>query len=359
MIWLVLLIVAVFGAFPAHAERWLVPDALPDGSVPDAIGIGDPDATLDYYRIDGVCALTLEGPGVLRFTICGPADTETDSPETLRVAIDGLTGYPPHQWVEVATPSKRTAFAGEPRRPRQPSRVSSPSAFRAACSTFASRARASGADPCTRTSSTTARPPRRTSRRARSIRSRPIARGPGGRARRSRSPPLTAAWRPEDAREYYRIDQGCPVRVTGPGLLRLFARAHAQPGRPEPQQLAVSITGLPGLGEQRWVEPLRTASALRFGDGRPGFPTDARKVVLSIPEGVHDLLVTGTTDGTDPVYATFGFQAPAPPPPPVVRAERQSEGAAQAQEPLARHRRSRARDDLRRQHRPLLREHAG
>jgi hypothetical protein len=313
MIWFVLLIVAALGAAPAYGERWLVPDALPDGSIPDAIAIGDDDATLDYYRIDAACALTLEGPGILRFTICGPADTETDVPETLRVAIDGLAGYPPQPWTEVVAPSKRTAFAASP-----DARVTEPRELTFGIPRGVQHIRVTGA----------------------SVWGGPVyahfvydgppsAQDEQARAFDPLTPDLTRPGWPsepvglagiEDSRAYYRIDQGCPIRVTGPGLLRLFARAHAQPGRPEPQQLTVSITGLPGFGEQRWVDALRTASALRFADGRSGFPTDARKVVLRVPEGVHDLLVTGTTDGADPVYATLGFQLPAPPPEPVVKA---------------------------------------
>jgi hypothetical protein len=320
MIWFVLLLVTVLGVVPAYGERWLVPVTPPGGTVPQPIAIGTPDDTPDYYRIDTGCALTLEGPGVMRFTICGPADLEATSPETLRITIDGLAEFGTQRWTEAVLTSKNFGFGADPA-----ARVTQPRTLTLAIP--------GGAHDLSILGNSSWGGP---------VYAHFVYEGPPSveaeAARESESfAPDRAhpAWPGEpvpiglegEFRDYYRIDQGCPVHVEGPGVLRLFARAHVQPGRPEPQQLDVTITGLPGLGVQRWVDRLRPASTYRFGDGRPGFPTDARKILLSIPAGAHDLIVTGATDGGDPVFATFSRQLP---PPPVVEAAPAAEKAPRA-----------------------------
>ncbi len=125
-----------------------------------------------------------------------------------------------------------------------------------------------------------------------------------------------------DFKDYYRIDHGCPLIVQGPGMLRLFVRAHAARADAPAESVSVIVAGLRGFAPQRWAFSLAPSRIASFGDGRLGFPTESAKISLAVPAGYQQLTVTGSSGYRNAVYALFAYDGPptpeTPPAEPVV-----------------------------------------
>ena len=125
-------------------------------------------------------------------------------------------------------------------------------------------------------------------------------------------------------KDYVRIDEGCPLTLQGPGALRFYVRAHIAPGAAAPKSVQITLEGLTGTPTKKWTLATKRSKATLFGDDRPGGLTGGKKVTLEIRDGLHKLIVTGTSDRGLPVYALFYYDGPAlepveerPPRPPI------------------------------------------
>ncbi len=133
-------------------------------------------------------------------------------------------------------------------------------------------------------------------------------------------------------KDYYRIDEGCPLLLQGPGTLRFYVRAHREPSGQAPTQVTVVLAGLEEFGDQTWTRPVGPSPA-RYADERPGKPTDGQRISLAFPAGLHRVTVTGTCDAGGPVYAQFLYEGPeagAAPPAPEEAAESEPAAAREA-----------------------------
>ncbi len=117
-----------------------------------------------------------------------------------------------------------------------------------------------------------------------------------------------------DFKDYLRIDTPCPLRILGPGTLDFYVRAHIPPGGPEAVDVTVTLDGLAGFAQQRWVVSPRFSPVTIYGDGRPGGLTAGEKVSLAIPTGLHEVSVAATSSLGAPVYAIFYYSGEAAPP---------------------------------------------
>lgn len=120
--------------------------------------------------------------------------------------------------------------------------------------------------------------------------------------------------KPGELKDYLRIDTPCPLRILGPGTLDFFLRAHVPAGGPEAVDVTVTLDGLAGFEQQRWVVTPRFSAAASYGDSRPGGLTGGEKLSLAIPAGLHEVVVAATGSSGAPVYAIFYYSGqPAPP----------------------------------------------
>jgi hypothetical protein len=127
----------------------------------------------------------------------------------------------------------------------------------------------------------------------------------------------------ESARPYYRLDRGgCPLTLEGPGTLRVFVRADVPSGSDAPDSAWIALDGLIGFAQQRWALALSAPLSSAYpGGARRGRPTSAERITLIVPAGRNRLLVSGTSDIGEAVYAAFTFERIVlPPPEPVVAA---------------------------------------
>jgi hypothetical protein len=118
-----------------------------------------------------------------------------------------------------------------------------------------------------------------------------------------------------DLKTYLRIDTPCPLRILGPGTLDFYVRAHIPPGGPEAVDATITMRGLTGFEEQRWVVALRLSRSSSYGDDRPGGLTGGQKLTIAIPPDLHEVTIKGTSSLGDPVYAIFYYSGPPAPPP--------------------------------------------
>ena len=90
----------------------LSPDPFRSGKSRPAVAIGEPGKMRDYYRIDrDASPFTLEGPGTLRMLVRADIPSGMQSPDSVWVSLEGLTGFPIQRWGVAVHASKLTAYA--------------------------------------------------------------------------------------------------------------------------------------------------------------------------------------------------------------------------------------------------------
>lgn len=299
-----LFLAALAGVAPAFAARVLVPDTPAHGSPHPSVGIGDPGDFKEYFRIDQPAPITIEGPGMMRFYVRAHIAPSGAQPDSVHVTIRGLKGFPAqHFWREVDRSRGSDYADGRPGGVTRGEKIEM--AIPRGIHTIVVSGESDVAAEAVFARFYYDGPP--TPAEERKIDFDYLL--PQFRRKGWPSDPVELG---RDTRfsDYYRIDQGCPLEVEGPGTLRFFARAHIAPDGPTPRDLTISITGLEGFGEQRWEEGLKRSKTWRYGDERPGGLTGGEKILLSIPPGKHHVTVTGTTETGGPVYARFYHQPP-------------------------------------------------
>ncbi|MBM3316388.1 MAG: hypothetical protein FJY75_00910 [Candidatus Eisenbacteria bacterium] len=289
----------------ARGERLLIPDVPPHASRADEVSLGEGGDFLDFVRIDGGVTITIAGPGLVEGVARGHVESRAAAPESLRVTVEGLAAYPPQHWSRQVLLAREFGYEDG-----RPGRMTTPLRFTFAVPRGVHRLRVHGAgapgEPVYARLVYDGPPSAEEAEAARFARVTPLP-------PRADSPALPVGiGQGESFTGYYGIDAGARLLLEGPGLLRLFVRAAAPPGSDEPRRVVVSITGLEGFGEQRWVEPLRRSRRDTFADDRPGRPTGAARILCPIPEGRHTVTLRGATAGGDPVFAACSYQGPPP-----------------------------------------------
>ena len=115
---------------------------------------------------------------------------------------------------------------------------------------------------------------------------------------------------PESQKTYYRIDEGFPFALRGPGMLTFYVRGEAASGSTVRESLDVVLSGLEPYGEQRWSAQLKASSSSVFELARAGVPTGSKKIVMAMPAGVQNLTLTATSRSGRSVYARLLYEGP-------------------------------------------------
>ena len=112
------------------------------------------------------------------------------------------------------------------------------------------------------------------------------------------------------ARIYYEIGT-VPVRLPleGPGTVTLYARVGMPAADAVTRQGELQVAGLPG-GTQDLALSFRPSRTASWPDGRPGRPSAGTKTTIEVPAGRHDLQLTATVPGGDPLLVTFYYDGP-------------------------------------------------
>lgn len=115
---------------------------------------------------------------------------------------------------------------------------------------------------------------------------------------------------PQSQKTYYRIDEGFPFALRGPGMLTFYVRGEAAHGSAVRESLDVVLSGLEPYGEQRWSARLKASSSSVFEVAREGTPTASKKIVMAMPAGVQTLTLTATSRSGRSVYARLLYEGP-------------------------------------------------
>jgi hypothetical protein len=98
-------------------------------------------------------------------------------------------------------------------------------------------------------------------------------------------------------KNYLLVDaEGLTIPLTGPGEITGYAKAHYPPGDTALRQVALQLSGVPGLPASLDFD-FKAPTRGTYADGRTGLPSSGKKLALSIPAGNHELRITGPSGG--------------------------------------------------------------